>query len=268
MRVSLDVPYVEGVKREAASRQALDVYAPASGTGMPVIVYIHGGGWRYWDRKGVDLKPAAFAAEGFVFVSVGYRLVPEVRYRGQCSDVARGLRWIRDHIAEFGGSPERLHLMGFSAGAPMAGLVVADPQYLESAGVPLGAIQSVTGLDGDCYDIPQQIRMTDAKTREYHESVWGEDPAGWADPSPITHLGAGVKYPPFLLVHLASREDSKWQANAFAERYREAGGTAEVIAADTTHGRLNAEIGREGDPMTPLILGFVKQNDVGARSGR
>jgi arylformamidase len=259
MRVVLDIPYLPEVASSVSTRQALDLYAPGVGKGLPVVAYIHGGGWRYGDRKEVHQKPAAFVARGCVFVSLGYRLVPEVRNREQCGDLALGLRWVRDHIAEYGGDRDRIHLVGHSAGAPLAASVVVDPGHLATAGVPLAAIRTVTGLDGDCYQISKQWEMVDAKTRAYHETVWGADPKGWEDPSPITHLRQGRSYPAFLLAHLTSRADSRWQAEAFAARCREVGASARVLAVGTTHEAMNEKLGCEGDVTTAEVYRFMAE---------
>lgn len=84
-RVTRDIPYAE----PANPRQMLDVYAPAEGKDLPVIVWIHGGGWRRGDKASVQLKPAAFNERGFLFVSTTYRFVPEVTVKEMTGDVAR-----------------------------------------------------------------------------------------------------------------------------------------------------------------------------------
>src|SRR4051812_10277421 len=73
-KVHKDLPYAE----PKSERRTLDVYAPADGQNHPVVVWVHGGGWKAGDKKGVGLKPQAFADKGFVFVSINYRFVPAV----------------------------------------------------------------------------------------------------------------------------------------------------------------------------------------------
>src|SRR6266540_4355593 len=73
-KVHRDLPYAEP-KNE---RQTLDVYAPTEGKNLPVVVWIHGGGWQAGDKVDVQKKPQAFADKGFVFVSINYRLLPDV----------------------------------------------------------------------------------------------------------------------------------------------------------------------------------------------
>src|SRR5947199_2711844 len=83
-RVQHGVAYVE----PKSERQTLDLYAPATGSDHPVVVWIHGGGWRQGDKRGVQLKPQAFVDKGFVFVSTNYRFVPQVTVKEMTGDVA------------------------------------------------------------------------------------------------------------------------------------------------------------------------------------
>ena len=72
-RVTSDIPYAK-----AHERQVLDVYAPTSAKNLPVVFWIHGGGWQTGDKSMVALKPNAFNDAGFVFVSINHRLLPTV----------------------------------------------------------------------------------------------------------------------------------------------------------------------------------------------
>src|SRR6476659_9844762 len=99
-----DIPYA-GVQDE---KRTLDVYAPAGAKGLPVVFWIHGGGWQAGDKTDVKLKPQWFMDKGFVFVSINYRLLPAVDMATLTRDVAISFRWVEDHIAEFGGDPKRI----------------------------------------------------------------------------------------------------------------------------------------------------------------
>src|SRR4051794_37416325 len=69
--------------------QMLDVYAPTGAKNLPVIFWIHGGGWQAGDKAEVRLKPQAFVEKGFVFVSINYRLLPKVDMGTLTRDVAK-----------------------------------------------------------------------------------------------------------------------------------------------------------------------------------
>ena len=110
--IHTDVAYAD-TKNE---RHKLDVYAPTEGKNLPVVVWIHGGGWKAGDKKGVQKKPQAFADKGFVFVSVNYRFVPKATVKEMTGDVAKAIRWAHDHAKEYGGDPNSIFVMGHSAG--------------------------------------------------------------------------------------------------------------------------------------------------------
>jgi len=117
--VQRNVPYAE----PAHERQVLDVYAPAGAASLPVVFWIHGGGWQTGDKSDVQEKPKAFAEKGFVFVSTNYRLLPYVDIGTLTRDVAKSLGWIHKHVAKYGGDPKRIFVMGHSAGAQLAALL-------------------------------------------------------------------------------------------------------------------------------------------------
>src|SRR3954471_13668942 len=94
----------------AHERQVLDVYSPRNAKDLPVVVWIHGGGWQRGDKSDVQVKPQAFADKGFVFVSTNYRLLPSVDMGTTVRDVAKSIHWVHDHIAEHGGDPKRLFI--------------------------------------------------------------------------------------------------------------------------------------------------------------
>jgi len=248
-----DVPYGE------ASGQRLNVDAPAEGGGHPIVVWVHGGAWKFGDKDFVQRQPGAFTAKGYAWVGVDYRFVPEVGYREQAGDVAKAVRWARDHAAEFGGDPDRIFLMGHSAGAHLAALVATDGRYLEAAGLKLDDLSGVVLLDGAGYDVTRQVRDSVLpRVRALYTDVFGEDPAAQREASPIAHVGAGKGVPPFLILHVG-RPDSRAQSKALAARLREAGVEATTAAFPSkTHMTLNRELGAPGDRPTRVVFEFLK----------
>lgn len=111
------------------------------------MIFVHGGGWRRGDKSAVVRKAAFFTGDGWLFVSVNYRLVPEGRHPTNVQDVANALAWVHNHSAEVGGDPDAICLMGHSAGAHLASLVATDERYLENAGHSLGILNGVIALD-------------------------------------------------------------------------------------------------------------------------
>lgn len=248
----------EGNNRNQTS---LDVYAPASGENLPVVVWIHGGAWRIGDKARVEQKPKTFNDKGFVFVSINYRLHPAADYKGQGGDVAGAIRWVCDHAKEFGAAPDQIFLMGHSAGAHLAALVATDQRYLAGKGLKLKTIKGVILLDGAGYDIPRQIELAALpRLKQIYLTVFSEDAAKQKDASPITHVAKGKGIPPFLILHVASRRDGKIQSEELGKKLTDAGVSAQVIAAeDKTHATINREIGNAGDVPTKHIFVFLGQ---------
>ncbi|MFM9167146.1 MAG: carboxylesterase family protein, partial [Verrucomicrobiota bacterium] len=82
----MDIRYAEVPPGVDANHLSLDVYAPKGAKNLPVMIYIHGGGWRTGDKRSISATPAYFTRRGFVFVSLNYRLVPAVDILTQLQD--------------------------------------------------------------------------------------------------------------------------------------------------------------------------------------
>ncbi len=85
--VKRDIPY----STPPVERHVLDIYAPKDARNLPVVFWIHGGGWQAGDKSGVQAKPQAFVDRGFVFVSTNYRLLPNVEMETIFKDVAKSI---------------------------------------------------------------------------------------------------------------------------------------------------------------------------------
>src|SRR6266571_4871286 len=157
--VKRDIPYAD----PAHERQVLDVYSPPNASNLPVVFWIHGGGWQTGDKTSVQIKPRVFMDKRFVFVSTNYRLLPSVDMATIVRDIAKSIHWVHDHIAEYGGDPKRLLVMGHSAGAQLAALICTDERYLKAEGLPLAIIKGCVPVDGDTYDVPLQVATAEAR---------------------------------------------------------------------------------------------------------
>lgn len=146
----------------AHPRQRMDIYVPrdSADTPKPVVFFIYGGSWANGAKETYSFVGDAFSARGFVTVIADYRLVPEVRFPDFIVDGALALRFVRDNIASFGGSPQDLHLVGHSAGAYNAMMLTLDKRYLAAVGMRAGEIRSTVGLSGPYDFLPFDIDVT------------------------------------------------------------------------------------------------------------
>jgi arylformamidase len=238
-------------------RQMLDVYCPSKGDKNPIIVWIHGGGWRAGDKAGVQRKPAAFTKEEFVFVSVNYRLVPQVTLKEMTGDIAKAIKWIHDHAKDFGGDPNTIFVAGHSAGAHLAALVCTDGRYLQAEGLTLANITGCVPVDTAAYDVPK--RVADAgKVPEKATEVFGKDEDSQKELSPITYVAKGKNIPPFCLLHVADRVESTAQTKDFAKALEDAEIEATVVPGEgKTHGTINSDLGIKGDKPTEAVFKFL-----------
>lgn len=108
-------------------RQRFDVYLPDGAPAGPVLVFLHGGGFRGGDHHSVGYHGRPYLEHGAIFVSMSYRVLPECKFPDMCDDVETGLDVVADHVATKGGDPDRLHLSGHSAGAALAALATMRP---------------------------------------------------------------------------------------------------------------------------------------------
>ena len=262
LNVKRDIPYAE----PADPRQKVDIYAPEGAKNLPVVFWIHGGGWQTGDKSDVQVKPQAFADRGFVFVSTGYRLLPNVDMGTIFRDIAKSVRWVHDHIAEHGGDPKRILVMGHSAGAQLAALICIDDRYLKAEGLSLAIIKGCVPVDGDTYDVPAIIETVETRQRVHglpmprfgHRVKFGNDPAKHRDYSAVTHVAKGKGIPPFLILHVAGHPDVTAQARRLGTVLKEAEIPVTVFgASETTHTKLNADLGLPDDPATTELFKFL-----------
>lgn len=141
-------------------RTKLDVYRPRSSTSAPaamakpVVVFFYGGAWDSGDKSGYLFVAEALTSRGYVVVMPNYRLYPEVTFPTYMDDAALAVKWTFDNIAQYGGDPARVFVMGHSAGAQLAALVAYDAKYLERIAVNTRRIKGVVSLAGPMDFLP------------------------------------------------------------------------------------------------------------------
>lgn len=230
--------------------QKLDYYLPSETRQAPVMVYVHGGGWRVGDKKAVGSKAKFFCGKGWVFVSVNYRLLPDGEHPRNVNDVASAIAWVTEHADELGIDRQRLFVMGHSAGAHLASLVAVHPQALTAVGLSRGQIRGVISLDTNAYDVATLMQSSSAR---YYGQVFGRDPAVWKDASPQHHLAPDAGIPPFLICYskgMGLRKDPKRATNAraFKQALQAHNIDASVVdASDRNHSQINQRFGTVTD---------------------
>lgn len=254
-----------------ADAQKLDLYTPEStAKNMPVMIHVHGGGWSVGTKSQVGVKPEAFNAQGMIFISIDYPLIPNVTVREQASSVARAVKWVKTHIKDYGGDQSNIMIMGHSAGGHLVALVGTDERYLKEHGLSFEDIRMVLPLDAGTLDVPanmiadamieaaQPRHLIARRLSTMYTDAFGNDPKNWEIYSPIHYLRMGQQYPPFLILTVASRKDSTRQGKEFAGKLNALGGRAEFYPiADRTHRTINKLFGASNDESFEHFLSFL-----------
>jgi arylformamidase len=260
--IKRDIPYTT----QTDDKRTLDIYSPAGAKNLPVVFWIHGGGWQAGDKSDVKIKPQWFMGRGFVFVSTNYRLLPAVDMGTLIRDVAQSLRWVQDHIAEYGGDPSRIVVGGHSAGAQLAAILCTDEKYLKEQGVSFSVLKGCIPVDGDTYDIPAIIETAETRWRAHHlppakfghREKFGNDEAKFRDFSAVYHIAPNKGIAPFLVLYVSINADTNAQALRLGDALKDAKVPVQLFGAkDTYHTKLNDDLGLPEDPGTAALAEFV-----------
>lgn len=247
-------------------RQSLDVYRAVpseaeADTHRPTIVFVHGGGWRAGEKQAGGHVAQAFTEAGLHFISVGYRLVPEVQWPENIEDVAAAIAWVYEHPDEFGVDPERVTLMGHSAGAHLVACAGADPRWLAAHGRSPDELHAVVLLDGAGYDIPAVMDGATGLRGRIYRLAFTEQPDVWADASPALNIPqAGPVCPTWLSIINDDRNASHQQSALLFEPLDATGlaGT-EVLPVKKSHRDVFRQLGAPGDPEAQRVIDLATQ---------
>ncbi len=253
--VRADVPYGKD------KLQRLDVYAPRDAKDAPIVVFFHRGEWSKGDKSEAAYKPKFLNDNGVIFVSANYRLSPAVKHPAHINDVASAVRWVYDHAAEFGGSRDKIVVMGHSAGCHLVTLLALDPRYLAEVKLRPGDLRGVVAWSGGAYDLVAKVKAG-GMYGPYIKSAFGDSEAAWRNASPVAHVGDAKPLPRFLFISVVDRgkTDSKLAAENLARLIRDAGGKAQTkLIEGRTHMTVNALLGAPGDKTGGVLLDFVRE---------
>ncbi len=266
--VTKTVPYanVAGVNRNLLSLDYSLPKRPAGCGPAPLVAYVHGGGFRIGDKANqVADKVRLFNDEGWVFASLNYRLSTgatddpaHIRYPTHEQDVATALAWLKSHASALGADPSRILLMGHSSGAFITSLLSTDTSFFGAIGLSPQNIPCEASLDTE-YDVARQIAQGGTQELLYR-NAFGDDPAVWAEGSPVNHTTAGQVRPKFLIFTQGAPRRTA-QARDFGAALVRGGTAAPVIdVSPLTHEEVNAAVGMPGDTrVTPPLLDFFRR---------
>jgi acetyl esterase/lipase len=238
------------VKYGSADRHLLDVFMPeANSAARPVLIYIHGGGFVAGNKRNpgspfYDNIMLWAAKNGFVGVNATYRLAPSSPWPAGAEDLAAVVQWVSQKIAERGGDPARIFLMGQSAGAVHVASYVTHPEFHKVKGGGLAGAIMVSGL----YD------LTASPVGDAELAYFGSDPSRYAERSslkglvesktPLMITAAELDPPRFIEQYELAKQASCKRPSGCARTYMlpQHSHMSEVYAINTGDTRLTDEI--------------------------
>lgn len=193
-----------------AERCKLDIYYPTDNKGFTTVVWFHGGGI----TSGEKHIPEKLKKQGIAVVAVNYRLNPKVSCPAYIEDAAAAVAWTFNHIAEFGGDPNKIVVSGHSAGGYLASMVGLDKKWLEKYNVDANKIAMLIPFSGHCI-----THMTIRKERGIPDTQPIVD-----EFAPLFHVRADA--PPLILI-TGDREREmlgRYEENAYMMRMMKVAG--------------------------------------------
>lgn len=269
-----DVSYLD-----AGRTEKLDLYLPAkrpSGNLVPAVVLIHGGGWAGGDkRQAREVEIGTTLAEnGYVSASINYALQVAGKYPINLQDCKNAVRYLRAHSKELGVDPNRIAVLGGSAGGHLALMVaytgddmkLAPPAPYPGVSDRVSAVIDLYGItdiarrkktdpDGN----PTVLRGNEAQTR----AIFGDEAGAWDAASPISHVRANL--PATLIVH--GRKDTtvdRDQSQSLHDALKKAGANVEIIWLENAGHTFSFKYSLDRKPLErdlePAVIGFLKKH--------
>lgn len=227
----------------------LDIY-PVSGPAAPILMYVHGGAWKAGSKSSVGSQPQYFNALGYCYISIGYSLSGNVGQ--QARQIGEAVAWVAANAGRFGGDPARMALMGHSAGCQLASLAVLS-------GLASG-VRALIANDTAAYDVAYLAEINNGRLPLLYASAF-RDRSRWAEWSPITHAAGGSGIP--VLVAWSGGRNRDRISQRFAAALESGGHPVTRFAGENyNHLSISKAVGRNGDPLTQAIAGFLEQTLV------
>lgn len=215
-----------------------DLYRPQQpDLDLPAAILFHGGGWRAGSRATLRDRAIELASHGVVVVAAEYRLTGEAPWPAHIHDAKAVLRWVRANAAHLHVHPDRIALIGFSAGAQLALLAAGTPghpAFRGGGGHPDASevVNAVVGFFPPIRFIPGPERTNESVPASAGDSLGpGLTEEALRLASPITHVSPA--YPPALLLHGTADEVIAYRSSVtFFEALRDAGVRADLRLYD------------------------------------
>jgi acetyl esterase/lipase len=151
---------------------------------QPVLIFVYGGNWNSGNKEIYNYVGRNFARHNMVVVLPDYTKSPQVSYKEMTTQIATSINWVKEHIADYGGDPDRIYVTGHSAGGHLVALATMNPEY----GVPKDAVKGIILNDAAGLDMETFLKNNPPTSSDDYIATWTTDPEAWKEASPINFL--------------------------------------------------------------------------------
>lgn len=223
-------------------RHKLDLYLPKDGKNLPLVVWIHGGGWQNGSKERCPALP--LVAKGFAVASINYRLTDVACFPAQIEDCKAAIRWLRAHASKYGYDPKRIGVWGASAGGHLVALLGTSGGVKELEGKE-GHLDQASNVQAVCdwFGPTDFTGMISREVNNPNGAVFKLLGGPISEKKELARLASPVQFvdkddPPFLIMH--GDEDRLVpvrQSELLHEKLKEAGVASElVVVKGAAHG--------------------------------
>jgi acetyl esterase/lipase len=203
------------------ARQQLDIYQPKqiNAKALPVVVFFYGGSWDSGEKEDYLFAAEAFTSRGYLTVIPNYRVYPDVKFPAVMDDPANAANWVKTHIAAYGGDPDRIFLVGHSAGAHLLTMLALNSHYLQQVARTPNDFRGYIGLAGPYDFLPlKSVRL---------KEIFGPEDTQWQS-QPIRFVNGNN---PTMLLLVGLKDSVVWPRNTYnlATEIRKHGGKVDVV---------------------------------------
>lgn len=244
-----------------SEKQKVDVVRTDAAKGLPVVIFLHGGVWQMGDRSQYKNVGYAFASRGFVAVTASYRLAPAVRWPVPVEDAAAIVALAKKNATSWGGDPNQIFIVGHSAGAQLAMVLLYDAKWLAAQKLTPADIKGVVNISG-VFDLrsPLDEDQADGGFARFIGPVFGANVDVLRAASPLD-IVKKTGTPLLFITGPADYKAMQAQTEMMTRALGLIGEKPPVVVVDgRDHFALVSEIGQPGDKTTTEIVRFLTKH--------
>ncbi|SMG15376.1 Acetyl esterase/lipase [Marivirga sericea] len=244
---SKDISYMEQDSSTNLPEKQLNIFSPKKVTNLkPVFIFVHGGSWNSGKKELYNYFGKRLARKGIVAVNIDYPLSPEYNIKDMSIAVAKSVKWVNEHIEDYGGDPSQIYISGHSAGGHLAALVSLKEEYFEELNIE-NPIKGAILIDAAGLDMYGFLKKKNYPAGTSYLKTFTNDSEIWKQTSPIYFI---EENDPPLLIMMGGKTlpGIISSTDRFLEEYKK------------TNPNPNYHL-QEGKKHIPMILQFFNSNN-------